>query len=331
VNSQESNPGQLLELSGSYWRACALHAAVKLGVFTAIGKEALSGEEVADKLKGNARSVTMLLNALVAMKLLVKQGEAFSNAAISTEFLLKDSPRYIGHMIMHHHYLMSSWAQLDRAVITGSSVKVAVDKRSNEELENFLMGMFNMAMCLAPGLVKEIDLSGKSYLLDLGGGPGTYAIHFCLNNPQLKATVADLPTTRPFAQKTIEKFNLTDRIDFKDVDYLKENIPGTYDAAWLSHILHGEGPKEAQMIIEKAAGALKPGGLIIIHDFILNNTMDGPLFPAIFSLNMLLGTTQGQSYSEEQINNMLTNAGVKDLKRITFNSPNDSSIISGVV
>ena len=59
--------------------------------------------------------------------------------------------------------------------------------------------MFNLAMNLAPVLVPKIDLSNRRHLLDLGGGPGTYAIHFCLNNPQLKATVYDLPTTRPFA------------------------------------------------------------------------------------------------------------------------------------
>ena len=85
------------------------------------------------------------------------------------------------------------------------------------------------------------------------------------------------------------------------------------------------------MIIQKTVDALEPGGMIIIHDFILNNSLDGPLFPALFSLNMLLGTESGQSYSEEQIIAMLAAAGAGDIRRIAIKSPNDSGIIVGYV
>jgi hypothetical protein len=85
------------------------------------------------------------------------------------------------------------------------------------------------------------------------------------------------------------------------------------------------------MIIKKAVAALEPGGMIIIHDFILNNSMDGPLFPALFSLNMLLGTESGQSYSEQQIMDMLAAAGTHDIRRIAIDTPNDSGIIVGYV
>jgi hypothetical protein len=98
-----------------------------------------------------------------------------------------------------------------------------------------------------------------------------------------------------------------------DGNYLEEEIEGIYDVAWLSHIFHGEGPEDCERIIGKAVSAPEPGGMIIVHDFILNNTMNGPLFPALFSLNMLLNTAHGQSYSEKQIVDMLAEAGVKDL------------------
>jgi hypothetical protein len=99
--------------------------------------------------------------------------------------------------------------------------------------------------------------------------------------------------------------------------------------AWLSHILHGEGPEDCQFIIKKAVTTLKPGGLIMIHDFILDNDMAGPLYPALFSLNMLTGTKEGRSYSEGQIMDMLTRAGAKNLSRHPFRGPNDSGIIVG--
>lgn len=331
MDTREWNPDQLLEISGKFWETCTLHAGVKLDLFTAIGNEQLTSEDVARRLNGDKRGVTMLLNALVAMNLLVKKDDKYSNTLTSASFLSKKSPQYMGYMIMHHHHLVDSWSKLDQAVKTGTPVRTRVSRSNGESRESFLMGMFNLAMNLAPRLATKINLSDRRHLLDLGGGPGTYAIHFCLENPQLKATIYDLPTTGPFARKTIEKFGLTDRIDFMDGNYLEEEIEGVYDVAWLSHIFHGEGPEDCERIIGKAVSALEPGGMIIVHDFILNNTMDGPLFPSLFSLNMLLNTAHGQSYSEKQIVGMLAGAGVKEIQRVPFQSPNDSGIITGIV
>jgi O-methyltransferase. len=113
------------------------------------------------------------------------------------------------------------------------------------------MGMFNLASRLAPKIVQEVDLTGRKHLLDLGGGPGTYAIHFCRRYEGLRATVFDLKTTRPFARKTIRRFGMEDRIAFRAGNYLDDDLGEGYDAAWLSHILHGEG--------RKIAGRSSPG------------------------------------------------------------------------
>ena len=331
MTTQPWNPGELLELSGAFWKTCTLHAAVKLDVFSAIGADRLSAETIAHKINGSLKGVERLLHALVAMALLEKDGDNYVNIPAGREFLSKKSTKYIGHIIMHHHHLVEGWSQLDQAVITGQPIRSRSSFSKEEWRESFLLGMFNLAMNLAPQLVPLIDLSAHHHLLDLGGGPGTYAIHFCLNNPRLKATVFDLPTTKPFAEKTIEKFKLTDRIDFVAGNYVEDEIDGKYDAAWLSHILHGEGPQTCREIIQKTIAAMQPGATIVVHEFILDNSMDGPLFPALFSLNMLLGTPGGQSYSESQIVKMLSDAGVKDIHRLAVQTPNDSGIILGTV
>jgi predicted O-methyltransferase YrrM len=324
------NPGQLLELSGYYWKTCTLHAAVKLDVFTCLGEEQLSAEKVAKRLNASPRGTERLLNALVAMKLLIKTDDKYANSSSAGEFLSKNSPKYIGNIIMHHHHLVESWSQLDQAVQSGRPIRKRSSFDDEKRRESFLMGMFNMAMNIAPMLIPGIDISSRRHLLDLGGGPGTYAIHFCRHNPRLKATVFDMPTTRPFAEKTIARFELSERINFVGGNYLQDDIEGRFDAAWLSHILHGESPEGCKTIIEKAIATLEPGGIIIIHDFILNNSMDGPLFPALFSLNMLLGT-DGQAYSERQLMDMLADAGAKEIQRLAVQTPNDSGIITAIV
>jgi predicted O-methyltransferase YrrM len=329
MKSDEWNAENLLRLSGSYWKTCALHAGVKLDLFTTLGKDRLSPAEIAEKLTLDIRGATMLLNALSGMKLLTHRSSRYANTPAGLSLLCKDSPDYLGYLILHHHYLMESWAHLDRAVKTGKPERSRSARGSKARRESFLMGMFNIAMKTAPPVVDAIDLANHRRLLDLGGGPGTYAVHFCLANPQLRATVYDLPETRPFAEKTFARFNLTDRIAFQAGDFLKDKIRGTYDVVLLSHILHAEGPKDCRKIVKKAISSLEAGGMIIIHEFILDNRMDRPLHPALFALNMLLGTPSGQAYSESQIMGMLAAARVREIRRLPLRTPNDSGLIVG--
>ncbi len=331
MSKQKLNPGEILQMSCNYWETFTLHAGVKLDIFSLLDSESMSGEEMAKKLNSDTRGTTMLLNALSGMDFLEKKDNKYTNSALSAVFLIKDSPKYVGHIIMHHHHLAESWNNLDQAVMHGRPLRDKISYSKKEQRESFLMGMFNIAMNLAPVITAKIDLSGRRRLLDLGGGPGTYAINFCQEYPELEATVFDLPATRPFAEKIIGRFDLSERINFTGGDYTADAIQGKYDVAWMSHILHGESPQNCLKIIGKTVSRLEKGGMILVHDFILKNSMDGPLFPALFSLNMLLGTSSGQSYSERQIMDMLTKAGVKKLHRIDFESINDSGIIAGFV
>ena len=329
----EWNKPSLLETSGSYWKTCTLHTGVKLDLFTIIGNTTLSAEEICEAVHGDTRGVATLLDALAAMDLLVKEKGLYRNTAFSLKFLVSSSPDYTGFIIMHHHHLMDSWNRMSESVLSGKPCRQRVSHGAAHERESFLMGMFNIAMGLAPSFAKEIDLSGKKRLLDLGGGPGTYAIHFSMNNPDLRSTIFDLPTTRAFAEKTIERFGMGERVDFMDGSYLDEQtrIERVFDAAWLSHILHGEGPEDAEKIIGLAVSALKPGGSIYIHEFILNDEKSAPLFPALFSINMLVGTDKGTAYSERELKAMLQRHGVKEIHRIDPKAAVTSGIVCGKV
>jgi SAM-dependent methyltransferase len=323
---------QLLKLSDAYWSTCTLHAGVKLDVFTPLSGTSLRASELAAKLNCSERGLQMLLNALVALELLEKRGEDYIATPFADHFLSKKSPDYKGHIIMHHHHLVTGWANLDKAVQTGQPVRERSSHEDEEVTrESFLMGMFNLAMLMAPKIVPQIDLSGRKRLLDLGGGPGTYAIHFCQHNPDLSAVVCDLPTTKEFAERTVARFNLSERITFQAGDFEVEQLPIGFDVAWLSHILHSSGPEVCVEIIKKAMSSLEPGGLILIQEFILENSKSGPLFPALFSLNMLIGTPEGQSYSERELCDMLQAAGATGVHRIQLDLPNGSGVIAGTV
>jgi hypothetical protein len=324
------NPAELLKLSGSYWSTCALHAGVKLDLFTPLATGSLTAAELAAKLTVPVRGLAMLLDALAALQLLDKEGDRYAATPFAGKFLSRSAPGYLGHIILHHHHLMESWSRLDEAVREDTPVRRRVSHEpSAEERESFLMGMFNLAMLNAPKVAAQVDLSGRRRLLDLGGGPGTYAIHFCQQNPQLQGVIFDLPTTRPFAEATLKRFDMAGRIRFAAGDFLAGPIPGGFDVAWLSHVLHGEGPEGCAQLLANAVSALESGGLLLVQEFILDADRAAPLFPALFSLNMLLGTPQGKAYSEPELNELLQEAGLVEVKRLAAALPNGAGIMAG--
>lgn len=332
MSDPQWNPGLLMEASGAYWRSCTIHTGVKLGIFTVIGGEAITAREVAKRIHGNPRGLGILLDALSAMGLLLKKEDTYANPPFALKYLTRESPDYIGHILMHHHHLVASWQQLDEAVLNGTPVQSEKRDRSKEEQESFLLGMYNNASFTAPAVADAVDLSNCATLLDLGGGPGTYAIHFCKKNPQLKAWVYDLAGTEPFAMSIIEKHLMGDRVGFTPFDFIKNNFHknDAFDAAWLSHILHGEGEDESRSIIAKTAAVLHPGGKLLIHEFMLDDTKDSPLFPALFSLNMLAVTDKGRAYSYSELGAMMESVGLTAIRRIDYGSPKGTAIIEGI-
>lgn len=333
------SPGPLLALSGSYWRACALHAGVVLDVFTPLAEAPATPQDLAPRLGCEPRALLMLLRALCAMGLLARSGAAYAPTEQSRLFLVRTSPRYVGHIIRHHHNLVDSFARMHESVRSGRANRSGVGEGETAR-EDFLLGMFNLAMGIAPGLARQLDtlleraglpgLAGRTRLLDLGGGPGTYAIQFCLAHPHIAGTIFDLPTTRPFAEATIQRFGVAGRVAFHPGDYTTDDLPGGFDLAWLSQILHGEAPDSAAEVVRRAAGALAPGGVLLVHEFLLHDDGDGPEFPALFSLNMLLGTAGGQAYSAGEVRRMFEDAGLTGVCRLDFAGPNDSGVIAGL-
>lgn len=326
----EWNAGSLIGTSSAYWRGCTLQAGVRLGIFTVLGAKSLSAEQVAAGIAADLRATRFLLDALAGMALIVKTGESYVNSEAAADLLDESAPGYLGHIIMHHHHLIDGWAQLDEAVRTGEPV-VRRSYGDETERRSFLLGMYNLASGVAPKIVDAVGLGGRKRLLDLGGGPGTYAIHFCRHNPGLRAVVFDRKITEPFMRQIVASHGLQDRIDFIAGDFNRDlRSAGSYDVVWMSHVLHSNNFEQCVAIIEKISELLEPGGLLIIHDFILDDTKDKPEFATLFALNMLLLTAAGRTYSRGEIAGMLDQAGFSEVADIDPGAPNKSLVMTAI-
>lgn len=307
-------PDDLLQKIGAFRASRVILSAVELDVFTAVGQRAGS-QEVAEKLGLDPRASEMLLNALAALGLLEKKNSLFFNTALSTRYLMDNSTDDSRASLMHSVHLWDRWSTLTDCIRKGSSVMYREPSQRPEDwTESFIAAMHKNATFTAPQVARIIGLEGVKKVLDVGGGSGAYSIAFARANKDLRSEVFDLDNVVPIARRHIEEANMSDRLHTRTGDFRKDEFGLGFDLILFSAICHMNSPEENLNLMWKAFGALTPGGRIVIQDFILGPDKTWPLTAALFSLNMLVGTRSGSSYSEEEYTEWLKTAGFRDIK-----------------
>jgi predicted O-methyltransferase YrrM len=268
----------------------------------------------------------MLLNALVSLKLLEKKEETFFNTPASARFFSEGSRETARPGLMHTAHLWHRWSQLTECVREGTSV--AAGSRDGNWVRAFIAAMDRNARERAGAVVKAIGTSGIKSMLDLGGGSGAYSIAFARTGPGLKAEMMDLGDVIPLAQENIRQAGLADRIRTRVGDMLCDPLGENYDLVLVSAICHMFSPEENRKLLRRAYNALAPAGRVVIQDFILEPGKTAPRAAALFSLNMLVGTRAGSSYSEPEYMTWLREAGFSDVRRVRL--PGPSGLMIGV-
>lgn len=293
----------------SFRRAKAVMAANEYDLFTHLSGKFLAASELAEMSGANARALGLLLDALVSMRLLNKKNDKYSNSSDVEECLVKGRPGYIGDMIKHMNDEWSTWGDLERPIF-GERPEVKDWK------ERFILALDNLANDKASALAERVNLSGKKKLLDVGGGSGAYSIAFVEKYHGLEAVIYDTPDTLRITKKLLEKRKIGDTISVQEGDFELEELGRGYDAVLVSNIIHFQSIEQNKRLFEKCHRALNDVGLMIIHDYILDDDKSGPPSATLFGLHMLLNSDEGRTYSWTEIGEWLKATGFSGAKRI---------------
>jgi predicted O-methyltransferase YrrM len=227
---------------------------------------------------------------------------------------------------MHIANLWPRWSTLTDCVRAGTSVETS--GRDGHWVKTFIAAMDRNAKERAGAVTKAIGSSGTKRMLDLGGGSGAYSIAFARAIPGLKSDILDTSDVIPLAQEYIRKAGLSDRITTRVGDMLRDPLGENYDLILASAICHMFSPEENRELFQRAYDALAPGGQLVVQDFILEASKTAPRAAALFSLNMLVGTRAGSSYSEPEYASWLRSAGFVDVRRVCL--PGTNALMIGV-
>jgi 3-hydroxy-5-methyl-1-naphthoate 3-O-methyltransferase len=294
--------------------------ALELDVFTAIGNGA-SAEKVGKDTHANARAVAMLMNALVSLGLLTKDGEHYRNTSDSARFFVQGSKDNQRNGLLHTANIWHSWTTLTEAVRRGACVPIGRDQAG--WTQNFIAGMQRNAKHRAPLVVKNLGTTGVRRILDLGGGSGAYSISFAKASPDVHCDILDLPDVVPLTLEYVKNAGVSTQISFRPGDMLRDDLGSNYDLIMLNAICHMFSEEQNQQLFRRARQALAPKGRLAVQDFILNNEKTGPQHATLFSLNMLVGTEAGASYSEAEYTAWMKAAGLSAVSRVSLPGPSD--------
>jgi (2Fe-2S) ferredoxin/predicted O-methyltransferase YrrM len=311
-------PDDLNEMIRAFMPSRAVLTALELDVFSAVASGA-SAERVAQKIHADSRATEMLLNALVSLKLLDKADGTFVNTPASARFFSEGSRDNARAGLLHTANMWQRWSTLTECVRVGTSVETRA--RDDNWVKAFIAAMDRNAKERSGALVKAIGTKGIKRMLDLGGGSGAYSIALARAIPGLKAEILDLSDVVPLAQENIRKAGLADRITTRPGDMLRDLLGENYDLILVSAICHMFSPEENRELFQRTYNALAPKGQLVVQDFILEPSKTAPRAAALFSLNMLVATQAGSSYSEPEYTNWLRSAGFSDVRRVRLPGP----------
>jgi len=302
-------PQAILELARNFMESRVLLTGAELNLFTLLAFETLSAEEVASRTGANLRALTVLLDALAAMGLLVKQEGRYSSPQAISSLLSEKSPESILPIVHHMAHLWQRWSKLTERVGGREEPGKHIESQETNQMTAFIGAMHAIAAKLAPGVVAAVNPGAARNLLDVGGASGTYTLAFLRAAPEMRATLFDKPEVIPIARRRLGKTAVLDRVTLVGGDFYRDEFPPGHDLALISAIIHQNSPGENLDLYRKVFRALSPGGRIIIRDHIMEPHRTRPRDGAIFAVNMLVATRGGNTYTFEEIQTGLVQAG----------------------
>jgi predicted O-methyltransferase YrrM len=185
----------------------------------------------------------------------------------------------------------------------------------------FIAAMHRNATERAGWVVRAVGAAEVRRMLDVGGGSGAYSIAFAKANPELTADILDLGEVTLIAQGHIERAGMADRVRVRAGDLRVDKLGEGYDLVFVSAICHMLDENENRDLLGRCRDALRPGGRIVVQEFILQADKTAPKSAALFALNMLVGTRAGSAYSEPEYAAWLAEAGFREIRRVRLPGP----------
>jgi hypothetical protein len=333
------DPSHIMQVGMGFFGSRALLSAVELKLFTRLGKDKMTGEELRRTLELDARAIPDFTDALVALGFLQRHGNGphaqYENTAESAAFLDQSSPQYIGGILeMAGDRLYGFWNNLTEALRTGkpqNEIKETGEPMfaklyaSPDRLEQFMNAMSGNSAGNFLSFAEKFDFTNYKTLCDVGGATGQLSCMVANANPHMQCTSFDLPPVEPIAKKAIEKVGLSDRVNTASGDFFVDPLPKA-DMITMGMILHDWNLEKKKHLIKGAYEALPEGGAFAVIEALIDDARRESAFGLLMSLNMLVEFGDAFDYTGADFKGWCQEAGFKRFEVMPLAGPSSAAI-----
>jgi len=286
--SGRRSPVPILQVATGFWASQALLSAVELKVFTILFGGSKTALEVAQEAGADPAGIEALLDANCALGFLHRNGDRYRNDETSDAYLIEGSPgSYVDLVRYMRDPLFGVWLGLAETIRKGTPPEPAggPDQAEIAMARGFHNGAYALMMRLAE--ILDIEFSAYSRMLDVGSHTGAGALCLARRYPQLQATLLDRAQFRGLAEEFIRSTKLEDRVHFEEGQPDEAKPGGEYDLVLLPHRLTQRRSADLPGILAAVMQSLRRGGMLLVTEFLLEDSKAEPREAALFRLNGL--------------------------------------------
>jgi len=299
----------------------ALFAALDFDLFTHIEEGINSVAKLARETNISENRLVTLLAALKSVGLIAEREGRLINAPATSKFLVAGAPgdfrdyvRLVNGAAGYESFRHLSAALRGERVFPDKGFYEGLFYSAGIGGEQFSSAQHSGSLGPARLMTKRIDLSDRRQLLDVGGGSGAYTLAFCTANPLLKATILDFPQTVETAKKYARQSGLADRVEHLAGNAITTDWPKGHDVIFMSYVWSAVGEDDIAILARRAFDALPSNGLVLVHDFMVDNTREQPPFAAWYLLGSVLDNPDAVCLTPDYVERALKQAGFKAKK-----------------
>lgn len=297
-----------------------LKTAVALDIFSLIDAGQTSLSALVEATGAMPRNLAILLDGLSALELLEKpDARTYGLSGVAAQYLVRGKPSFMGDFAQQVEMNWESWGQLEQVVRVGMPPAKLQELHDLPEIfKQLVPQLFPLTHPHALALAECLSQEWKpSRLLDVAAGTSSWGIAFAKANPALRVTAWDFGPVLEITREFTAREGVSRQYDYLAGDIWKsEPEADTYDGAILGHICHGYGPEDNQALFRLMHRALKPGGRLLIADFIPDDARREALIPMLFAANMMAGSPDGNTHTQAEYSEWLIATGFKTVQRL---------------
>jgi 2-polyprenyl-3-methyl-5-hydroxy-6-metoxy-1,4-benzoquinol methylase len=312
-------PIPLADTNISFINARIIMEAVHLGVFEALKDGAKSIDRIAALTHLNVHALRSFLGALTSAGYLKYTDTTFDLTSLSRKWLLKDAKQSLYDQLIFSDIMWDWMTQMRDFLKTGKGLQYH-DTFTAEQWDSYQKGMFAIAKVNAQEVGRRTPVPpGATKMLDIGGSHGLFSAQICRRNPPLTSVILDLPPAIEKATSLLATLHMGETVQYKAGNALEEDLGiEAYDLVFISSLVHHFTREQNVALCKKIYDALKPGGYLVIQEFIRPETPKsadqvGAVLDVFFALTSTSGT-----WSIKEISGWQKEAGFLLKKPVKF-------------